>query len=753
MNRSIFVRLALVLCLCSLSLAQTDPVVLSCESEILTKLKSSAGTAFAEAFHSTPQESTSEICKLQWGLNKTCCKPERINALAEKLVSSWKERVENFIKKLDVIEKEVASRAESTGLRVSELKAKVTANSSALTSTRIDPNLVTRATQISENAEKLTEQIRPENFSKGKSEYLKNIKECFETIKTFRSGALCGICSGNSSALLSEGRVKITKDTCVKITGVCAKSWQFMFETMQNIKAIQTVAKIEQAISSTGNTPKIVDESLSSIDVVQTQELMNDLRTVSTLRPEAVVYNDLVGRICTKLLTVDSEPNPNIDGDITRVESVIEIEKQVKAKEESSSDEEKKALASRIESAKKLRETAVAQKQELINEIQNELSIKVTQAEAYIQQAKIQITALTTELNTARQNLSTATTTDAKLLAEISVDEKIGSLNTKIATLDAKKTEISTKIQDAMRLCPLGGCAEIRTASDTFSRKVEESAPQIKKKVEAEREKVAEQVKKQLDDQDLQIRAQVAAVEAKKAEFEQAFKSLQTTPTDAAKLLLVAKTAELKIAGEQLAAKVDAKNVQVGVIISRNGNTFREQPKLLDQSMNTSVETIKKVQEAVKISPTVDINLVNTLIGTRNPSLSGSQTTTVDYKAQLTTFSSIGSTTDLRQIIKPPPPPPTDATTTGTTGTGSTTNTTPPKLRILQTANTEVTVVDNGTSNTLSYPSAQDGAPTVNTSLTITQQSDTIQGEVTRGYARAASILAVLVFNMIATIF
>jgi hypothetical protein len=123
----------------------------------LTKLKSSAGTAFAEAFHSTPQESTSEICKLQWGLNKTCCKPERINALAEKLVSSWKERVENFIKKLDVIEKEVASRAESTGLRVSELKAKVTANSSALTSTRIDPNLVTRATQISENAEKLTE--------------------------------------------------------------------------------------------------------------------------------------------------------------------------------------------------------------------------------------------------------------------------------------------------------------------------------------------------------------------------------------------------------------------------------------------------------------------------------------------------------------------------------------------------------------------------------------------------------------------
>jgi len=59
-------------------------------------------------------------------------------------------------------------------------------------------------------------------------------------------------------------------------------------------------------------------------------------------------------------------------------------------------------LASRIESAKKLREAAVAQKQEAINVIQNELSIKVTQAEAFIQQAKIQITTLTAELNTAR---------------------------------------------------------------------------------------------------------------------------------------------------------------------------------------------------------------------------------------------------------------------------------------------------------------------------------------------------------------
>jgi len=95
-----------------------------------------------------------------------------------------------------------------------------------------------------------------------------------------------------------------------------------MFETMQNINAIQTVAKIDQAISfsAAGNTLKIVDESESSIDVVETEELINDLRTVSALRPEAVVYNDLVGRICTKLLTVDSEPNPNIDGDINRVD-------------------------------------------------------------------------------------------------------------------------------------------------------------------------------------------------------------------------------------------------------------------------------------------------------------------------------------------------------------------------------------------------------------------------------------------------
>ena len=323
MTKPIFSRLALLLSLVCLALAQGDGPVLSCDSPILNKLRSASGQNFSDVFYDTPQVSSSEICKLQWGINQTCCKPERVTALVEHLFTAWKNRIDNFIKKLDTIEKDIVPRAENAGLRISDLLTKVNNNREKLSSDRIDPALVTRAEEISTRSALLTEQINPENFARGKTEFLKNIKDCFETIKVFRAGALCGICSGNSAAFLSEGKPKITQDTCVKITGSCAKSWQFMFETMRNLKSIQTASKIEQAISATGSAPKITDTEITRISPEAEENLIEDLRTVSTMRPEAVTFNSFVERICKSLLTVDSEPNPYIDGDVTTVETVI----------------------------------------------------------------------------------------------------------------------------------------------------------------------------------------------------------------------------------------------------------------------------------------------------------------------------------------------------------------------------------------------------------------------------------------------
>lgn len=96
-----------------------------------------------------------------------------------------------------------------------------------------------------------------------------------------------------------------------------------MFETMQAIKSIQTVDKIEQAISVTGEAPKISDSELTQLSVSDAETLIDDLRTVSAMRAEAVTFNSFVERICKKMLTVDSDPNSLIDGDVERVESTV----------------------------------------------------------------------------------------------------------------------------------------------------------------------------------------------------------------------------------------------------------------------------------------------------------------------------------------------------------------------------------------------------------------------------------------------
>lgn len=126
MKLNTFTGLTVLLALSSLAMAQVVTPGPLCNSPILNDLKNSAGTTFQDAFYENPTESTSEICKLEWGLNKTCCKPDRVTALAEKLFSAWRDRVDGFVKKLEVIEKEVAPRADNVALRISDLQTKVT---------------------------------------------------------------------------------------------------------------------------------------------------------------------------------------------------------------------------------------------------------------------------------------------------------------------------------------------------------------------------------------------------------------------------------------------------------------------------------------------------------------------------------------------------------------------------------------------------------------------------------------------------
>lgn len=168
-----------------------------------------------------------------------------------------------------------------------------------------------------------------------------------------------------------------------------------------------------------------------------------------------------------------------------------------------------------------------------------------------MQQARIDIGVIKTELENERAKLTTASET-AKEEIQIVINEKVGQLNSKIVNLEAQKTHIQTTINEAIKLCPLGGCSELRTSADTFARKVTENAPKIKEEVKSERAKVAETMKQRIADQDAQIKAQAAAVEAKRKEFERAFTDVQSNPSEQAKIILAAKMEEMKQAGEAL---------------------------------------------------------------------------------------------------------------------------------------------------------------------------------------------------------
>lgn len=104
-------------------------------------------------------------------------------------------------------------------------------------------------------------------------------------------------------------------------------------------------------------------------------------------------------------------------------------------------EEEKKSIATRIETAKRQREAEFEAQVASLNIKQNLLSSKIVDAESFMQQAKSEISRIKTELQTTRQTLTTAST-EQKLVAESTINIKIGELNAKVSLLDAKKTEI-----------------------------------------------------------------------------------------------------------------------------------------------------------------------------------------------------------------------------------------------------------------------------------------------------------------------
>ena len=369
---------------------------------------------------------------------------------------------------------------------------------------------------------------------------------------------------------------------------------------------------------------------------------------------------------------------------------------------------------------------------------------------------------------------------EAKRAAEASINTLIGQMNNKKAALEAVKNEVQAEVRKGVAICPLGSCKELMAIADTFSRKVAESAPSISKEIDDQKKKVADQIGKRIATQDALIKEATTVADTKKKEFETAFVALKNSPTsEAAKTELIAKTSAMKAAGDALTQKVTTRNTEVSGFIERNANTFSAQPKLLDEAKVASVETMKKVQEAVKISSTVNLDNLNTMLAP--PKLQdrplSQQPVTTDFKSQLASFTQLSATTGLIQTIKPPtlPPrtenPPTGGLTPPTTpnpptGTNPPSTTTPPrtdtpptnppKLRILadeyEVDGGVLVVPDEQAGSSMSMPGPADGAPQVNASLDIAATTQNVQVD-TNFLSRMASFLAVMAFGLIAALF
>jgi len=152
------------------------------------------------------------------------------------------------VTKVEEFGKKMAERKDHIQLQLKKTAQMIDDNQNTQAFTdKISLEARTQVKKLAEGAERLIDAtFNTDTFKEKLEKFRAGVKQCFDEHNKFRLTTLCGACSTRAASFFNTGKVKISQESCVKVVAACVHSWRFMFNTIQTIKALVMVPKIEK---------------------------------------------------------------------------------------------------------------------------------------------------------------------------------------------------------------------------------------------------------------------------------------------------------------------------------------------------------------------------------------------------------------------------------------------------------------------------------------------------------------------------
>jgi hypothetical protein len=377
-----------------------DAPVANCDNAFINGFKNSQFQKVKDLVLKNPLTGTNfEICSAEWNVYGTCCDPAKVKDAAKDKMDRWAARTMNFVGKLNKMENFAKKRVAQIRERIERINERISKNPERINATK---NAVDKAKQLAMHADRFVSLFEGDNYDKAKKQFFAEYKECFDKVKDFRMNTVCLTCSGRAAKFMDgNAKLKIGERACTEIVKSCSASWNFIYSTTQTFRAIRNMRRIWNSDKDNKN-----GQSTVTVDAVATVgadtsaeagEIIDSLKTISTIDKKGVVFNPDVQRICNKLLTVESMSD-EITGDEALTEATgKDLEEEEKddakmdAKEKEEVEKRVKDIQRRIsERAEKCKKDVAELNTRSVTEIAK-VQVEITKFEAEVLKTKTEV--------------------------------------------------------------------------------------------------------------------------------------------------------------------------------------------------------------------------------------------------------------------------------------------------------------------------------------------------------------------------
>lgn len=283
-------------------------------------------------------------------------------------------------------------------------------------------------------------------------------------------GNFCALCSTRAVDFFENGKVKISQESCVKVVAACVHTWRFMFNTIQTIKTLVQVPKIQKFESQTGTAVQPISTTTGVDTSAEVNSINTSLDAVALLDTANLVFNDNVENLCVKLLTFD-KPNEEIEAPRPeRMEEAINEQKKEDDRIKALPTAEKALWDQKLQEMKT--EMATKRTQDLAQAATRIASLDqaITAAKTEIETQKAAINTLKTQIEAKRTELADTTLTDQQKIAKkVELDTMMGNLKEKTMAVQTANDAVQNQLQLVLEKCIGTACPEVGTKIQEFN--------------------------------------------------------------------------------------------------------------------------------------------------------------------------------------------------------------------------------------------------------------------------------------------